>query len=165
MKRFLIGSFALALFLYIVALTSCTALSRHTSEPYDRDPEAAGQIERAAADWCAERGYPGSKPTLPFRFDACSWWIDRFGDADWRHCCQEHDYAYWCGGSAEDRERADDQLASCVASETNLVYGWLMRSGVRVGGHPAVPLYFRWGFGHEYAGCYPEAAASSQSAP
>ena len=30
-----------------------------------------------------------------------------------------------------------------------------MRAGVRVGGHPVVPMYFRWGYGHAYSGGYP----------
>ena len=141
---------------YVAALTSCTSLSHHTAAPYDTDAAAAATLERTAADWCAERDYPGGKPSLPFRFDGCSWFPDGAGDANWRDCCQEHDYAYWCGGSAADRIRADDLLGECAAAETNGAFGWLMRSGVRIGGHPAVPLYFRWGYGHEFTGSYPK---------
>jgi hypothetical protein len=156
MKRRLLIALVVAALVYVMALSACTSLARHTAAPYDTDAEAAAQLERSAADWCAEREYPGGKPPLPFRFDGCSWWPDRFGDTDWRHCCQEHDYAYWCGGSAADRVQADDLLGSCVAGDTNAPFGWLMRTGVRVGGHPAVPMYFRWGYGHPYAGGYPE---------
>ncbi|HEY8121927.1 MAG TPA: hypothetical protein VII78_11465 [Myxococcota bacterium] len=146
---------------YVVALSACTSLSRHTVAPYDSDPAEAAKIERAAADWCAEHGYPGGRPPLPFRFDGCSWWPDGFGETDWRPCCQAHDYAYWCGGSALDREAADDALGACVAEDTNAAFGWLMRSGVRAGGHPFLPLYFRWGNGHPYAGGYPEPEATA----
>jgi hypothetical protein len=161
MRRILIGVPALLLFLYVVALTSCTTLSRHTAAPYDSDPDAAQQIERAAADWCAEREYPGGKPALPFRFDGCSWWPD----GDYGDCCQTHDYAYWCGGAADARALADDELRACVAEKRGAVYGRLMWLGVRAGGHPVVPLYFRWGYGHEYAGSYPEPEGAAASAP
>jgi hypothetical protein len=80
-----------------------------------------------------------------------------FPDGSWRHCCQTHDYAYWCGGSEEDREAADEKLAACVAGGTHAALGGLMWAGVRVFGHPVVPAYFRWGYGHAYAGCYPDA--------
>ena len=163
MRRKLVIAFGVLGLAYIAALTACTTLSHHTVAPYDTDAAAAGKLERAAADWCAERDYPGGKPPLPFRFDGCSWWPDGFGDADWRQCCQEHDYAYWCGGSAGDRERADDLLGECVAVETNATLGWLMRSGVRVFAHPVVPLYFRWGYGHEFTGHYPESSAAPAS--
>ncbi|MGH8675452.1 MAG: hypothetical protein ACREVG_14215 [Burkholderiales bacterium] len=155
-----VGVLALA---YVVALSACTSLSHHTVSPYDTDAVAAAKLERSAADWCAERGYPGGKPPLAFRFDGCTWFPDGFGDTDWRPCCQEHDYAYWCGGSREDRELADDALGACVAEETNAPFGWLMRTGVRIGGHPAVPMYFRWGFGHEYSGGYPEPSEPTET--
>lgn len=161
MRRNLIVVLGLLLSLYVVALTSCTTLARHTAEPYDRDSSAAAQIERAAADACAERSYPAGKPTLPFRFDGCSWWPD----GDYRDCCQAHDYAYWCGGSPEARAAADEELRACVAESRGAVLGRLMWLGVRVGGHPAAPLYFRWGYGHAYAGSYPEREADAASAP
>jgi hypothetical protein len=161
MKRKLLIALAAVCFAYIAALTACTSLSHHTAAPYDTDAQAAAQLERTAADWCAEREYPGGKPALPFRFDGCSFFPDGMAATDWRHCCQEHDYAYWCGGSAEDRARADEQLGACVANDTNLALGWLMRSGVRVGGHPLVPMYFRWGYGHAYSGAYPPASSAT----
>lgn len=157
MKRTLLIALGAICFAYVVALTACTSLAHHTAAPYDTDVVAGAKLERSAADWCAEREYPGGKPPLAFRFDGCSFFPDGSGDTDWRHCCQEHDYAYWCGGSAMNRARADDALGACVAEETNVAFGWLMRSGVRVGGHPLLPMYFRWGYGHEYSGGYPKA--------
>jgi hypothetical protein len=142
-------------FAFIAALTACGTLSHHTASPYDKDAAAAVQIEREAADWCAEHGRPAGLPTLPFRFDGCSF----FPDGDWRDCCQTHDYAYWCGGSAADRALADDALNECVAEKKGLLLGGLMWLGVRAGGHPAVPLYFRWGYGHEYSGSYAKPSA------
>jgi hypothetical protein len=136
-----------------VAFTSCTSLSHHTAAPYDRDPARAAEIEATAAKWCAEHGQPAGPPTVPFRFDGCSWWPD----GDYRDCCQTHDYAYWCGGPPEARAAADEKLRGCVAKTRSDAYARLMWLGVRAGGHPVVPLYFRWGHGHEYAGCYPVA--------
>jgi hypothetical protein len=137
------------------ALSSCTSLSHHTAAPYDRDPAQAAAIEAEAAQWCAEHGQPGGPPSVPFRFDGCSWWPD----GDYRDCCQLHDYAYWCGGPAGARSAADESLRSCVAEKRGGAYARLMWLGVRVGGHPLVPLYFRWGYGHPYAGGYPDAPA------
>ncbi len=151
MKRTLLAALGALCFAYLAALTACTTRSAHSVAPYDADPAAAATIERAAADWCAERGRPAGPPTLPFRFDGCSW----FPDGNWRDCCQMHDYAYWCGGSAADRETADESLRECVAEKRTPALGALMWLGVRAGGHPALPIYFRWGYGHEYTGSYP----------
>jgi hypothetical protein len=164
MKRALLLLLPLSCFLGVVVFTSCTSLPHHTAAPYDRDARAAAEIEARAAEWCTEHGAPAVPPTVPFRFDGCSWWPDGFGDTNWRHCCEEHDYAYWCGGSAADRERADAALGECVATVTSPGYGELMRLGVRAGGHPAVPLYFRWGYGHAYSGRYPETKAHDSPA-
>jgi hypothetical protein len=143
----------LAALLGALALTSCSSLPAHTAAPYDRDPQAAAEVEAAAAQWCAAHGEPAGPPSLPFRFDGCSWWPD----GDYRDCCQQHDYAYWCGGSAQARAAADERLRACVAPKRGAAYARLMWLGVRAGGHPAVPMYFRWGFGHPYAGGYPDA--------
>jgi hypothetical protein len=152
MKRALPALPAALCLAYVVALAACTSLPRHTAAPYDRDAAKAAEIERFAAEWCSEGGPPAGPPPRPFRFDGCSWWPD----GDWRDCCQTHDYAYWCGGSAADRAAADERLRACVAEKQGDAFGRLMWLGVRVGGHPRVPLYFRWGYGHAYSGCYGE---------
>lgn len=145
----------LAVLLGALALTSCTSLATHTAAPYDRDPLRAAEIEAAAAQWCTAHGEPAGPPPVPFRFDGCSWWPD----GDYRDCCQAHDYAYWCGGPPEARAAADEQLRACVAQRRGGAYARAMWLGVRVGGHPIVPLYFRWGYGHPYAGGYPDPKA------
>jgi hypothetical protein len=160
MKRALLLIFPLSGFLAIVVFTSCTSLSHHTAAPYDSDPAEAAKLEARAAAWCSEHGQPAGPPELPFRFDGCSWWPDGSDDASWRHCCEAHDYAYWCGGPPDARAAADAELGRCVSSVTSPGFGELMRLGVRAGGHPVVPLYFRWGFGHAYAAGYAEAEAS-----
>jgi hypothetical protein len=35
-------------------------------------------------------------------------------DGSWRHCCDEHDLAYFVGGSLRDKLRADLALARCI---------------------------------------------------
>jgi hypothetical protein len=163
LKRALLAVPAALVLLYAVALASCTSLPRHTAAPYDEDAEQAAKLEDAAKQWCADHEHPAGEPTVPFRFDGCSWWFD--GDpadfTNYRDCCQTHDYAYWCGGSEGQREDADDALRSCVARKRGSAYARLMWLGVRAGGHPAVPLYFRWGYGHPYAGRYPKASATA----
>lgn len=158
MQRILVAAIAAFCVAYLVALSACSALAHHTAEPYRSDAAAAAAIEREAAAWCSERGRPGGAPTLPFRFDGCS----LFPDGDWRDCCQTHDYAYWCGGSAADRSAADERLRACVA-RARPALGRTMWLGVRVGGHPVVPTYFRWGYGHAYSGCYPDASPAAES--
>ena len=86
--------------------------------------------------------------------DGCS----RFPDTEWNtHCCVEHDIAYWCGGTADDRAEADAAFGECVAEGAGSVMGWIMESGVRVGGAPIFPSSYRWGYGHPYVGGYPSA--------
>ena len=156
LKHALVAIPALLTLFYVIAFTSCTSLADHTVAPYDRDPRQAQWIEDDATRWCVDHRQPAGPPTVPFRFDGCSWWPD--GSS--RECCQRHDYAYWCGGSRERRKEADAELRRCVAEKTGSdAYGWLMEAGVRVGGHPVVPLYFRWGYGHGYSGSYPRAEA------
>ena len=89
---------------------------------------------------------------VPFRTDGCSMFPDGIpGDRTrWLHCCVEHDMAYYVGGPREARTRADAALATCVAEQTNDVLGELMYVGVRVGGTPALPMPWRWGYGWTY---------------
>jgi hypothetical protein len=160
-KRALLALPALLVASYVVGVTSCTSLPHHTAEPFASDALQAAAIEAAAAKWCEELGEPEGAPPQPFRFDGCSWWPD----GDYRHCCECHDYAYWCGGSAALRKRADRELRQCVAKQKGAAFGRLMEIGVRVGGHPVVPMYFRWGYGHAYDGIYPPQSPSDATLP
>jgi hypothetical protein len=160
-KRALVVVPALLVAFYVLGITSCTSLSHHTAEPFASDGRQAAAIEAAAAKWCKEMGEPEGAPPLPFRFDGCSWWPD----GSYRGCCECHDYAYWCGGSAALRKRADRALRECVAEKKGEAFGALMEAGVRVGGHPVVPMYFRWGYGHEYDASYPPVSAPETPLP
>ena len=66
-------------------------------------------------------------------------------------CCIQHDHAYYYGGSARDRYSADGTFRECLRDEDWPVLSWVYYGAVRIGGHPIVPLWFRWGFGSPYA--------------
>ncbi len=146
---------AVGLVVWVAA--GCAAPTQHVPEPWASDPEAGARLSARAAATCeASRRDGGVPPAHPFVTDGCS----RFPDADWNtRCCVEHDIAYWCGGTAEERAYADAVFGACVAAEAGDFMGWLMEAGVRLGGHPVFPSSYRWGYGHPYAGGYPSAEA------
>lgn len=92
----------------------------------------------------------------PFTSDGCS----SFPDGTFQHknlwlaCCTAHDYAYWQGGTYNERLVADKQLRQCVAKVGEPQIAALMLAGVRVGGSPYFPTSFRWGYGWSYPRWY-----------
>jgi hypothetical protein len=74
----------------------------------------------------------------PFSSDGCSAFPDGTLTQNqlWLVCCTAHDYAYWKGGSYEDRLLADSELKQCVVQVGEKEIGLLMLAGVRVGGTP-----------------------------
>ena len=98
-------------------------------------------------------GCAGTRELAPFTTDGCSVFPDRspIGKADWCACCVAHDRAYWRGGTEEERRSADDALRACVLKATgDATLADAMRAGVRIGGTPALPTWFRWGYGWQY---------------
>jgi len=100
-----------------------------------------------------------------FSSDGCSLFPD--GDASdrdrWSDCCVQHDMAYWRGGTAEERHRADAELKRCVAARTdNAALAEGMYLGVRAGGSPLLPSWFRWGYGWGYGRGYAALTAQQQ---
>jgi hypothetical protein len=92
-----------------------------------------------------------------FTSDGCSLFPDgTVKDRDlWCGCCFDHDIAYWQGGTEEDRKRADKTLRQCVIERTgSKALADLMYDGVRAGGHPAFPAWYRWGYGWKYGRGY-----------
>lgn len=86
----------------------------------------------------------------PFTSDGCSLFPDSSAitSHDWCACCLEHDEAYWRGGSAEQREAADQLLRDCVFDKTgNDALATVMYEGVRIGGSPYFYTWYRWGYG------------------
>ena len=92
----------------------------------------------------------------PFTSDGCSIFPDgTFEQKElWLSCCTAHDYAYWQGGTYENRLIADVQLQQCVAKVGEPQIANLMLTGVRVGGSPYLPTSFRWGYGWSYPRFY-----------
>ncbi|MEO0365857.1 MAG: hypothetical protein AAF265_10225 [Pseudomonadota bacterium] len=92
-----------------------------------------------------------SEPQLEtFASDGCSLFPDRAEalDKEWCHCCLEHDVAYWQGGTREQRQAADQKLRDCVAEATGSdALARVMYEGVRTGGGPQFPTWYRWGYG------------------
>ncbi len=88
----------------------------------------------------------------PFESDGCSSFPDgTFQQSElWLSCCTDHDYAYWQGGTYQDRVAADSALQSCVVSVGEPEVALIMLMGVRVGGTPFLPTRFRWGYGWPY---------------
>ncbi|ALO35259.1 hypothetical protein CMT41_11405 [Colwellia sp. MT41] len=88
----------------------------------------------------------------PFISDGCSSFPDgTLEDKDlWLSCCTAHDFAYWVGGTYQDRVEADESLRLCVTNVGEPVIAKLMLAGVRVGGTPYLPTKFRWGYGWPY---------------
>ena len=132
----------------------CTPIA-NTLQPYRRDATAAQALEQRAYDYCAQSH--GRTPPHRFTTDGCSFWPDD----GWVQCCVEHDIAYWCGGSADDRERADEGLRDCVARDHGATLGEMMYLGVRVGGIPWQPFPWRWAYGWECCRGYDERSHQS----
>lgn len=125
-------------------LSGCTTLVATTSiEPYTKQKDRRAVLERLAENYCEQkRGLGSERPDYIFTTDGCSRWPD----GGYVTCCIVHDIAYWCGGSADDRREADESLRSCL-SEKTAALGYLVYSGVRVGGMPWLPTPWRWGYG------------------
>lgn len=92
----------------------------------------------------------------PFTSDGCSSFPDgTFKQKElWLSCCTAHDYAYWKGGTYEERLIADKALELCVSRVGEPQIAKLMLAGVRVGGSPYFPTSFRWGYGWSYPRWY-----------
>ncbi|BFM13951.1 hypothetical protein R50073_01340 [Maricurvus nonylphenolicus] len=97
----------------------------------------------------------------PFTSDGCSAFPDgTFAQNElWLACCTAHDYAYWQGGTYEERKEADIALQQCVAQVGEEEIALLMLAGVRVGGTPFLPTTFRWGYGWPYPRLYGQLTA------
>jgi hypothetical protein len=119
-----------------------------TLEPYAKDTEKRQQLEILAEQYCVEKrsvSTPERSELMPdnrFTTDGCSCWFE----ASWGSCCIMHDILYWCGGSSEDRQEADQIIMQCVNKKTPLM-GNIMYPSIRTGGVPWLPTPWRWGYG------------------
>ena len=92
----------------------------------------------------------------PFSSDGCSAFPDgtlKQNDL-WLVCSQDHDFAYWKGGTYQERLTSDKELETCVSKVGEPEIALLMLAGVRVGGSPFFPMQFRWGYGWPYPRVY-----------
>lgn len=88
----------------------------------------------------------------PFTTDGCSMFPngDTSNTVKWMQCCTRHDYSYWKGGTEQERLQADEALKQCVAELGESELSVLMHLGVRLGGEPYFPTWYRWGYGWPY---------------
>jgi hypothetical protein len=88
----------------------------------------------------------------PFTTDGCSVFPDGTPEQQslWVNCCIRHDLAYWKGGTYKERETADLALQQCVEKMGQPEIAQIMLTGVRVGGSPFFPTWYRWGYGWPY---------------
>ncbi|MBU2872231.1 hypothetical protein [Colwellia sp. E2M01] len=88
----------------------------------------------------------------PFTSDGCSLFPNGTPKQSelWLTCCTAHDYAYWQGGTYQQKVNADESLKQCVAEVGQPKIANLMLAGVIVGGSPYLPTPFRWGYGWSY---------------
>jgi hypothetical protein len=92
----------------------------------------------------------------PFTTDGCSggmtwaWRVIARRDPPWEGACVKHDRAYWAGGSALQRRSADRLLMERVTRSGHPIIAFVMWCAVRVGGHPLLPLSWRWGYGWKF---------------
>ncbi len=91
-------------------------------------------------------------PKEPFVSDGCTFFPDNIGDVDLTAICVEHDYAYWCGGTKEDRLAADIRLYERLCGEGLYITATIMYAGVRAGGgrywpYSPMPKRKHWGYG------------------
>jgi len=79
-----------------------------------------------------------------FKSDGCS----MFPDGSYYSCCYLHDFAYWPGGTAQEKASADEALRACVREHSGSGFlAGVMYRGVRMGGGPGHHTTYRWGFG------------------
>jgi hypothetical protein len=101
-----------------------------------------------------------------FTSDGCSLFPDGTmrERATWGDCCLQHDIAYWRGGTGEERKAADGALRDCVLGRTgDRALAEAMYLGVRAGGHPAFPAWYRWAYGWPYGRGYRQLTSEEQN--
>gem|GEM_PF-4464610 len=68
-----------------------------------------------------------------FQSDQCTFWPDSSFSKDWSHCCYQHDFYYWAGGTKSERKQVDNQLKACITESSGPLNAALMNFGVRLG--------------------------------
>lgn len=92
----------------------------------------------------------------PFTTDGCSggmswlWRLILRRPPPWEGDCEAHDRLYHMGGTKAARLYGDRKLASRVAMRGYPIIAAGMYYAVRIGGHPWLPLPWRWGYGYKW---------------
>lgn len=118
----------------------------HTISPYNIDKNIAKKLENRAQEHCSAKHGKENVPLHKFKTDGCS----IFPDSSWLECCVEHDINYWCGGNSIEREKADEELRSCLIKKEAPILSDIAYWGVRVGASPWLPFPWRWGYGWDW---------------
>jgi protein tyrosine phosphatase (PTP) superfamily phosphohydrolase (DUF442 family) len=111
-------------------------------------------------------GALAAEQLAPFASDGCSLFPNGTPSAreKWCDCCLQHDLAYWQGGTEAERLAADAALRDCVLVKTvDAQLAEAMYLGVRAGGHPAFPTWYRWGYGWPYGRGYAPLTAQERT--
>jgi hypothetical protein len=98
------------------------------------------------------RSIPAAARPVPeireFKSNGCS----LFPDGEYFGCCFVHDFAYWAGGTFDERRTADRLMRNCImevsTGRTRAIFMWGM---ARIFGFPDLPTGFRWGHGWPFA--------------
>ncbi len=101
---------------------------------------------------CATLADNDKKEIIPFKSDGCSMFLDGppHNSTAWLHCCRQHDFHYWMGGTEHQRDQADKELKGCVTKAGFPITGAVMGFSVKFGGTPKFATHFRWGYGWNY---------------
>lgn len=91
-----------------------------------------------------------------FESDGCTCVPDgpRSDPDKWHPFCEEHDLAYWKGGTRRDRLNADRKLKAAIKESGHPCISEIYFIGTRFGGTPYLPTPWRWGFGKKYPSGY-----------
>ena len=142
--------------LVVVLLLGCATIPRNPEAP---TAEEQPLVARANA-WCEAMQHPAGEPNRAFATDGCTGWVD----GSLRECCVDHDIAYWCGGSADQRREADERFRAC-AEERSPGQSGLVYYAVRIWGVPWLPTSWRWGYGHSFGSGYAPTADEAPNGP
>lgn len=83
---------------------------------------------------------------VPFTSDGCSAAPDAMFWQDYGQCCESHDFAYWKGGTYEEKVYADSLLKECINDHIPLL-GDIFELGVSIGGSKYLTTAWKWGYG------------------
>jgi hypothetical protein len=104
-----------------------------------------------------------SEIARPFRTDKCTGYIEgTFKNPDlWAHCCVEHDFYMWAGGTKSERKQADKNLKACIVKTGHPNHAELVFLAVKAGSYSPVKLESKkWS--NAWAKKRPDASLSEQ---